>query len=102
MKEKTDRNIEEPRYIRPVAGALILLAGLVFMLIPFIPLGYIMLLGGLFLLAPYIPGAKKIINTLKKKDKQNRVDKAEKIVTNEEKKISDKIKNVKSKNNKYP
>ena len=56
---------------------MILLAGIVFMLIPFIPIGYILIITGAFFLAPSVPFIGRMLDKLKKKDKKNRVEKAE-------------------------
>ena len=69
MKEFIKKNL---RYI---VGSFSLLFGLVFMLIPFIPLGYIMLAVGAFLLAPVIPFLRKLVKYIERKDKSNRVKK---------------------------
>ena len=79
------------KYIRPVAGAIILLLGLIFMVVPFIPLGYIFLFGGLFLLSTEIPLFKKWLGKAKSKDKKDRIEKVEKKVEKQEEKISRKI-----------
>ena len=50
------------------------------MLIPFIPLGYIMIFGGLFLLASRLPFLRKWVKKLKNKDKKGRVEKLEKNI----------------------
>ena len=66
------------KHIRLGIGILVLCLGLVFMLFPFIPLGYVFVTAGLFLLAYEIPALKKQVNKLKKKDKKGRVEKVEK------------------------
>ena len=58
-------------------GILVLIAGLVFMLIPFIPLGYILVLAGALFLAPVIPPVGRLMNKLKRTDRKNRIGKAE-------------------------
>ncbi len=72
------------KYIRPVAGIVFLVLGSVFMLIPFIPLGYVMIFGGLFLLAFQLPFLQKWVNKIKHKDKKGRVDNMEKGIENTE------------------
>ncbi len=79
------------KHVRPVVGGLCILFGIVFMAVPFIPLGYILLFGGLFLLTPYIPGADKLLNKIKKKDKKNRVEYAQDKVTGANDWISDSV-----------
>lgn len=47
------------------------------MLIPFIPLGYILLFAGIYLLIPFIPKLDKLNEKIKKKDKSDRLGKTE-------------------------
>jgi len=75
------------KYIRIGLAVLLLALGAVFMLIPVIPLGYILLFAGLFLLVPYIPFLNKWLSFLKKKDHKNRINKAEEKIN----KVEDKI-----------
>ncbi len=75
------------KYIRPVTGVFFLIAGSVFMLIPFIPLGYILIFGGLFLLAAQIPFLRKLIRKIKQKDNKGRVEKVERGVDDTENKV---------------
>jgi uncharacterized membrane protein YbaN (DUF454 family) len=82
------------KYIRPVAGIILLALGAVFMLIPFIPLGYILVFAGLFLLASVIPVFDKWLNKLKEKDENNRVERVEQNIN----KAEDKITNDQNKN----
>ncbi len=82
---------EHKKYLRPVVGGIILLLGAVFMLVPFIPLGYIFLFGGLFLLSTDIPIFRKWLNKAKSKDKKNRIEKVEETVDEKEEKWSKKI-----------
>ncbi len=82
---------EHKKYLRPVAGSIILLLGMVFMVVPFIPLGYIFLFGGLFLLSTEIPIFKKWLNKAKSKDKKNRIEEVEKTVDKKEEQVSKKI-----------
>ncbi|MFP4060813.1 MAG: DUF2892 domain-containing protein [Bacteroidales bacterium] len=85
-------NVSEPgRWIRPVAGIVALLLGGVFMLIPFIPLGYILLFASIFILSPYIPGLKWLVNYFKKKDKSNKLDKVEDEIQDNENKLDNKL-----------
>ncbi|MFB6319919.1 hypothetical protein [Saccharicrinis sp. FJH54] len=63
---------------RYILGSIILLAGIVFMFIPFIPLGYILLAVGCFLLYPAVPPLKKLLDYLKRKDNSDRIEKAQK------------------------
>ncbi len=71
MKRKTKK------YLRPVSGVIILILGGVFMLLPFIPLGYAFIFLGLFLLVPYVPFFARFMNWLKKKDESNKLEKVE-------------------------
>ena len=89
MKQWITIRPEHKKYIRLVAGILILLLGGVFMLIPFIPLGYVLVFAGLFLLARYIPFLQKMVDKLKKKDQKGRVEKVEKKINEAEEKIDD-------------
>jgi hypothetical protein len=82
---------EHKKFIRPVIGIIILILGGVFMLVPFIPLGYIFLFGGLFLLSTKIPIFKKWLDKAKSKDKKGKIEKVEKIVDEKEEQLSEKI-----------
>lgn len=82
---------EHKKYIRLVAGLILLVLGAVFMLIPFIPLGYAFLIASLFLLASYIPPLSRIIEKIRSKDEKNRVGKVEKKINDGEKIVSKKI-----------
>jgi uncharacterized membrane protein len=81
------------KYIRPLVGILSLILGTAFLVIPFIPLGYILLIAGLFLLTPNIPVLKKAINKLKKKDDGGKIEKVEGKVDDAEDKMNSKIQN---------
>ncbi len=87
LKPKNTKNI------RPVLGGLCILFGMIFMLVPFIPLGYILLFGGIFLLAPYIPVVDKLLKKIKNKDDKNRVQNAQNHVSHANDKISEKMTN---------
>jgi len=63
--------------IRFIAGIIVLVLGGVFMVVPFIPLGYIFLFVGAFLLAPKVPFLRRFMKWLKKKDKSGKLEKAE-------------------------
>lgn len=91
---------EHEKYIRLVAGLILLVLGAVFMLIPFIPLGYIFLIASLFLLASYIPALNRIIEKMRRKDKKAKVDKVEKKIQDGEKIVSNKLINEKEKEEK--
>jgi type III secretory pathway component EscV len=60
----------------PAAAVLILIAGLVFMLIPFIPLGWPLVGLAALLLTPYIKLMRRFISWLAKKDKTGFLKKA--------------------------
>ncbi|MFW5879952.1 MAG: hypothetical protein ACOCUV_03930 [bacterium] len=77
-------NPKYKKYIRPVAGIIFLVLGSVFMLIPFIPLGYIMIFIGLFLMAAQLPFLRKWIRKLKRKDEKGRVENVEKGIEDTE------------------
>lgn len=79
------------KYIRIGLGVILLILGVVFTLVPFIPLGYIFLVGGLFLLAYEIPALKKILNKIKARDHKGRVEKVEQKMRDGEKVIEDKL-----------
>jgi hypothetical protein len=79
---------EHKKYIRLVAGFILLILGSIFMLIPFIPLGYILLIASLFLLASYIPPLNRIMNNIRTKDKKDRVEKVEKKISEGEKYVN--------------
>ena len=81
-------NPKVKKYIRPVIAILTLILGGVFMLIPFIPLGYVLIFVGLFLLTPYSPKLKKWIQKLKKNDDKHVIEDAEKKVEESEEKIN--------------
>lgn len=82
---------QNKKYLRPVAGVVILLLGIIFMVVPFIPLGYIFVFGGLFLLSTRIPLFQKWLDKAKRHDKKNKIDKVEESVNKAEEKISRKI-----------
>lgn len=79
------------KYIRRVAGIIILVFGAIFMVVPFIPLGYAFLFAGLFLLSTEVPAFRKILDKVKRKDKKGRVEKVERKVDEGEKYIDEKI-----------
>ena len=74
-----------------MVGIIILVLGGIFMLFPFIPLGYIFLFSGLFLLSTEIPLFKKWLEKAKTKDEKGRIEKVEKSVTKQEDKLTNKI-----------
>jgi hypothetical protein len=84
-------NPKQASYIRPVLGTIVLIIGLVSMVLPFLPLGYLFSFGGLFLLAPYIPVLKRFLSYLKKKDNKGRVEKATGKFSHAEEKLERKV-----------
>jgi hypothetical protein len=82
---------QHKKYIRLVAGLILLILGSVFMLVPFIPLGYVFLIASLFLLASYFPPLKKLIDKIRSKDDKNRVGKVEEKINDGEEVVSKKI-----------
>lgn len=82
---------EHKKYIRLVAGLILLILGSLFMFIPFIPLGYIFLVASLFLLATYIPPLNWIIEKIRTKDEKDRVGKVEKKIIDGEKFVDEKL-----------
>ena len=91
MKQWITIKPEHRKYIRLVAGIIVLLLGGIFMLVPFIPLGYIFIFAGLFLLAHYVPFLKKILDKMKKKDKKGLVEKVEIKINETEEQIDEKL-----------
>lgn len=91
MKQWITIKPEHKKYIRLVAGIIILVFGGVFMLVPFIPLGYIFSFAGLFLLSYYVPFLRKFVDKIKKKDKKGMIVKAEKKINKVEELIDEKF-----------
>ena len=77
------------KLITLIGGLIFLGLGVLFMFIPFIPLGYIFLVVALFLLSYNLPFMRNLINKLRKKDKGNNIEKIEEHVEITEKKIED-------------
>ncbi|WP_372947514.1 hypothetical protein [Mariniphaga sp.] len=84
-------NSEHKKYIRLVAGLILLILGSFFMFIPFIPLGYIFLIASLFLLATYFPPLNWIIEKIRTKDEKDRIGKVEKKIIEGEKFVDEKL-----------
>ena len=82
---------EHKKYIRLVAGLILLILGSLFMFIPFIPLGYIFLVASLLLLATYIPPLNSIIEKIRTKDEKDRIGNVEKKITDGEKFVDEKL-----------
>lgn len=68
------------KHIRLILGIILLILGIGFMVIPFIPIGYIIIFVAIFFLATYIPALKRFLTYLKKKDKKGRLKKVEKKI----------------------
>jgi len=64
------------KFIIPAVALLIFIAGLVFMVIPFIPLGWLFVALASLLMAPYIKFMRRFIGWLSTKDKTGFVKKA--------------------------
>ena len=79
------------KYLRLGIGILVLCLGLVFMLFPFIPLGYVFVIAGIFLLAFEIPPLKKLLNKIKEKDDKGRVEKVENQIDKGDQYISERF-----------
>jgi hypothetical protein len=79
------------KYIRLVVGLILLILGSIFMLVPFIPLGYVFLIASFFLLASYFPPLNNLIEKIRSKDDKDRVGKVEKKINDGEEIISKKI-----------
>ena len=75
------------KLITLVVGIVFLGLGILFMFIPFIPLGYIFIIIALFLLSYNLPFMRKLINKLRKKDKGNYIEKIENQVEKTERKV---------------
>lgn len=73
------------KYIRLILGVILMILGIAFMLIPFIPIGYLVIFVALFFLATYFPGLNNLLNKLRERDTKGRIDRIEeKIVQFEE------------------
>ncbi|MFO7829063.1 MAG: hypothetical protein R6V23_10605 [Bacteroidales bacterium] len=79
------------KYIRLVAGIIILILGGVFMLVPFIPLGYVFLIVALLLLSTYSPPFKRLIGKIRSEDDKDRVEAVEEKLEDGEEVVSKKI-----------
>jgi len=75
------------KHIKLVIALIIIVLGSVFMIIPFIPLGFILLFAGLVLLVPYVPFLNRLINQHKKRNKNKIVKKIEEKIQQMEGKI---------------
>ncbi len=73
-------NIFKFKHSRTIYGAISLVLGFAFFVVPMLPIGYIFLFAGSLLLAPKIPLFRKFMTWLKKKDKKGRLEKVEKKV----------------------
>jgi hypothetical protein len=91
MDDKYKLKPKYKNFLRPFFGGIILFLGIIFMFVPFIPLGYIFVFGGLFLLSTEIPIFKNWLDKAKAKDKKNRIDKVEDTINKKEEKVAEKI-----------
>ncbi|MFW5656927.1 MAG: hypothetical protein ACOC2F_09025 [Bacteroidota bacterium] len=82
---------EYKKYVRIGISVILLILGAVFMLLPFIPLGYLFIIAGIFLLVPYVSFFKRWLDYFKKKDKKNRVERVEDKVNQTEDSIDNRI-----------
>ena len=64
------------KYIIPGIAFLVFIAGLASMMVPFIPLGWLLIALSSLLIAPYLPFVRKFIGWLSKIDKTGFVEKA--------------------------
>jgi len=64
------------KFIIPGIATIIFIAGLISMMLPFIPLGWILIALAALLLAPYLKSMRKFIGWLAKKDNSGLVKKA--------------------------
>lgn len=85
-------------YIRWAAGIFAFVIGVVFMLIPFIPIGYLFIIFSVFILAPKIPFLKKWVHWLKEKDKRGNINKVESWINQFELWLSNKFSKKKAAN----
>ena len=79
------------KYLRPVIGGIALLLGVAFMLVPFIPLGYVLLFAALILLVPYVPFLRKWKSELQEKDHKNIYEKVESRIQTLEQRMTDRV-----------
>ncbi|MEB2775075.1 hypothetical protein SYJ56_07140 [Algoriphagus sp. D3-2-R+10] len=64
------------KFIIPTIATLIFIAGLVSMVLPFVPLGWLLIMLASLLMSPYFKFMRKFIGWLAKKDKTGLVEKA--------------------------
>ncbi|MEQ8472380.1 MAG: hypothetical protein RIC35_14400 [Marinoscillum sp.] len=83
-------------YIRYILGGICAIGGILFMFIPFIPLGYILIFAALLLLAPKIPFLKKYIKKLKKRDNKGHLQRIEEQINDWEEDKSESAENKKA------
>lgn len=95
-KDSLEENLEKRRRtIRVILGLFLILSGIIFMAIPFIPLGYLFLITGLFFLSPIIPWFRKILEKVERRDRKGRVRKVRDTSDEVEKRIDGKIEKLK-------
>jgi len=70
------------RYVIPIVAGLLIIGGLVFITIPFIPLGWLFLILAALVLVPYFTCCRNIFSILVKKDRTGLLAKASRRVVN--------------------
>lgn len=74
-------------YLRIGVAAILIAAGVVFLFIPFLPLGYILIFSGLFLVARNTLLFKRIMHVFKKNGNKKKIEDAENKINDAERKI---------------
>lgn len=101
MEEFNEEMTRRRRIIRVILGLFLIFSGIVFIIIPFIPLGYLFLIVGLFFLSPIIPWLRGILEKAERKEKKGRVRKARDASEEFEKRLEGKIEKLKRKREQY-
>lgn len=65
-------------YFRWIVGLLLLLLGLLFLFVPFIPLGYIFLFAAFIIIGPQLPFYNRFINWIIRRDHSGKFERVEK------------------------
>ena len=68
------------KYVKLAIALFILVLGSAFMVIPFIPLGFVFMLGGSMLLIRYIPSLNRRLTQLKRRNKNKMAERIEEKV----------------------
>jgi uncharacterized membrane protein HdeD (DUF308 family) len=97
MEEFEEGITKRRKIIRLILGSFLILLGAVFLVIPFIPLGYLFLIMGLFFLSPVIPWFRKLLEKADRKDKKGRVMKVRNKSNKLEERIDEKLEKLKRK-----